>query len=494
MSLIIVDKFDTYEHKPARPKADLRGPRMLRARYDAAQTSDENSNHWAQADYLSPDASLLPEVRRKLRARARYEFSNNTYCNGMVRTLANDTIGTGPTLQLLSGDKDADLQAENAFWKWCQRVRWAEKLQIMRMAWARDGETFATFFTNYALRSAVKLDFRVYESDQVASPTMTLGPESVTDGVYFDDFGNVAAYTLLKQHPGDSYQWLGINDYEIIPAADMIHLLNRDRPGQSRGVPEITPALPLYAQLRRYTLAVIAAAETAADIAGVVQSMATATDPDEVEPLDAIDIARRQLLTMPKGWGIQQLKAEQPTTTYEMFKRAILSEIARCLNMPYNVAAGDSSGYNYSSGRLDHKTYYKSLRVSRSYVENECLDRILERWWEEAALRPGVLPESLRNLPEPPPHEWRWDGDEHVDPTKEATAVEIKLRTGQTSLPDEAARQGTDFEALQQKQARALGITVAEYQKRLADYLYGPAQQAAPAEPPQEEEEDATDE
>ena len=38
-----------------------------------------------------------------------------------------------------------------------------------------------------------------------------------------------------------------------------------DRPGQARGIPDITPALPLFAQLRRFTLAVLAAAETAAD-------------------------------------------------------------------------------------------------------------------------------------------------------------------------------------------------------------------------------------
>ena len=35
---------------------------------------------------------------------------------------------------------------------------------------------------------------------------------------------------------------------------------------------DITPALPLFAQLRRFTLAVLAAAETAADFAGVLQT------------------------------------------------------------------------------------------------------------------------------------------------------------------------------------------------------------------------------
>jgi len=34
--------------------------------------------------------------------RARYEVANNAYARGIVLTLANDVIGTGPRLQMLS--------------------------------------------------------------------------------------------------------------------------------------------------------------------------------------------------------------------------------------------------------------------------------------------------------------------------------------------------------------------------------------------------------
>src|SRR5690606_10291043 len=121
-----------------------------------------------------------------------------------------------------------------------------------------------------------------------------------------------------------------------IPARNVAHMLRAERPGQVRGIPEITAAIPLYAQLRRYTLAVIAAAETAADIAGFIQTQSSVDDPDDLEALDELDIQRRMLMTLPKGWNISQLKAEQPTTTYAMFKREIINEIARVLGMPYN--------------------------------------------------------------------------------------------------------------------------------------------------------------
>ena len=55
------------------------------------------------ADGLSADAANSPEVRRTLRNRARYEVANNSYARGIVLTLANDLIGTGPRLQMLEG-------------------------------------------------------------------------------------------------------------------------------------------------------------------------------------------------------------------------------------------------------------------------------------------------------------------------------------------------------------------------------------------------------
>ena len=111
-------------------------------------------------------------------------------------------------------------------------------------------------------------------------------------------------------------------------------------------VPDITPALPLFAQLRRFTLAVLAAAETAAEFAGILYTDAPANgEADSAEPFEPIELEKRMLLTMPGGWKMAQMKSEQPSTTYAEFKKEILNEIARCLNMPFNVAAGNSRGY-----------------------------------------------------------------------------------------------------------------------------------------------------
>jgi capsid protein len=161
--------------------------------------------------------------------------------------------------------------------------------------------------------------------------------------------------------------------------------------------------------------------------------------------MDSIELERNMLMTMPGGWKMSQVEPMQPATTYAEFKKEILNEIARCLNMPFNVAAGNSSGYNYASGRLDHQVYYKSIRVDQDFMAAKVLDRILSAWLWEYALATGVLFEGATGpLPN---HQWFWDGQEHVDPAKEANAQETRLKSNTTTLAREYARQGLDWES-----------------------------------------------
>jgi len=436
---------------PATPAA---GSAMaLLARYDAAVTTVENVRHWANADGLSADAAASAEVRRILRNRSRYEVANNSYAKGIVLTLANDVIGTGPRLQLLTEDPDANHQVEQAFMAWATEIRLPEKLRTMRMAKAADGEAFAILINNHRLAAPGTLDIRIVEADRVATPVSKLGGQGIIDGIQFDRFDKPARYFILRGHPGGDGLFETLTD-EYLPydANAVIHWFRSDRPEQHRGVPEITPALPLFAQLRRYTLAVLAAAETAADFAAVLYTDAPANgEAAAVEPMDVVALEKRMATTLPDGWKLGQIKAEQPGTTYGEFKRELLNEIARCLNMPFNVAAGNSSGYNYASGRLDHQTYFKSIRVEQCGCNAVVLDRIFTAWLAEL-VSSGEF-SFLRGQPVPA-HQWFWDGMEHVDPAKEASAQATRLSSHTTTLANEYARQGKDWETELRQRAK----------------------------------------
>jgi lambda family phage portal protein len=306
----------------------------------------------------------------------------------------------------------------------------------------------------------------------VATPWGALFGQQV-DGIELDAIGNPLAYYVLADHPGDS-STLGLLQYSTVGAERMIHLYREDRPGQRRGIPEVTPALPLFAILRRYTLATLQKAEVAALMALFLKTNASGMDPADLgDPFQVLDFERNAMTTLPDGWSIEQLKAESPTDAHDAFVTSIMREIARCLDIPRSIAMGDSTGLNYSSGRLDHQTYFRSIEIDRFDFQVRCLDRIFREWLNEAALVPGFIPDGLPLVAEWD-HEWQWDGFEHVDPLKEAKANETRIRVGMASIPDLCAKEGVDYESMHRKAAASLGMSVEEYRQRLADSLFGP--------------------
>ena len=450
---------DFFKKKTA--KATWKPWRWLRARFDAASTSKDNAKHWAAAEFLSADAEADSAARKILRTRARYEVQNNSYARGIVNTIADDTIGTGPRLQMLMESDELNREIEHDFLVWAKKTHLALKLRTMRVARCQDGEAFAIMAQNPRLPCDIRLDMQLIEADRVTDDELNRD-ETCVDGIKFDKFGNPESYKVLKAHPGGSESFT--QEFLQIKAADMIHVFRQDRPEQHRGVPEIMAALPLFAQLRRYTLATVTAAEAAADFAGVLYTDAPASgESDSVEAMDTIELERNMLMTLPGGWKMGQVEPKHPTSTYAEFKHEVLNEIARCLSIPYNIAACNSSGYNYASGRLDHQTYYKSLKVDQSFIEEFILDRILEKWLREWCLVRHKTIDDCECR-----HVWFWDGHEHVDPQKEANSQATRLQSNTTTLAAEYAKQGKDWEselrqiAKERELMKTLGIATEE--------------------------------
>ena len=428
-------------------------PTRLQARFDAAQTNPENARHWSNADALAADSALDPTTRATLRNRCRYECANNSYAAGIVKTLGNDTIGTGPRLQVVGKDREANKQVEASWQRWSDAIDLPGKLRTMRMSRARDGEAFAVVVNNPRLREMglPSLDLQILEADQVYAPfgsdVQPTDDRANIDGIVIDRVGRPVAYTIAELHPGSHLGFVGsLGKFREYPADQVFHYYIPDRPGQHRGIPELTPALPLFAQLRRYTLAVLSAAETAATFAGILYTDSPpGGEAARVAALDPVQLERASLLTMPGGWKMEQIRAEQPTSTYDIFKREILNEIARSVSMPFNIAANNSAFYNYASGRLDMQVYQKQVAVERSVITRTILERLLSMWMREAVLLERAIPISYRTLAALP-HSWMWNAWPHVDPQKEAMAASMRLKSGLTTLADEYAAQGEDWE------------------------------------------------
>jgi len=462
----------------------------IKASFDAGNYDQDNANHWSFANGASADASGSPQVRQNIRNRARYEvLENNSYGRGILETISQDTVGTGPRLQLhLTEPVSVDVEREFSYW--ATAIRLADKLRTMVTSKTIDGEAIAKIVTNPPIPAEVKLDIQLVEADRLTSPAGVWDSADYVDGIHLDEYGNPAAYDILKVHPG-SPSAANLMEFNTFRRDQIIHFYRQDRPEQHRGISEVVTALPLFAFMRRFTLATVAAAETAANHAMVLQTDAPAESIDQDLAWETVELRRNAATVLPNEYKLGQVNPDHPATTYQMFKREILNEVSRCVCMPYNVAAADSSGYNYASGRLDHQVYDRALRVSQSRIETEILDRLLGDWLLESALL-GILPASIATgvldsasrfgtagIAMRVGHSWEWDKRPHVDPGKEANAQRTRLQSGTTSRAHEMKESGLNMDEIDAQAAVSFGIVdpdglpnIEEYRKLLGASLF----------------------
>ena len=461
---------------PARLGADTPAPAPGPvASFDAAKTTPDNRKHWRNADGLAAVSEALPQTRGVLRRRSRYECRNNTYAKGLISTLAGDLIGTGPRLQMTTPDADFNAFVEAEWRAWADTVHLADTLRLMDETRRRDGECFALFARNPDAEAAglPGVDLLLIEGDQVAHPFgAAYGPVSGKgdDGVVCDPVtGRVLGYKVLKAHPGDMRLYADKFEADDVDADQVIHWFKRDRPGQLRGLPELAAALPLFAYLRRIDLATLAREEVAASMTAVLESdMPTSGEAEDFTPFEQIEIDRGMMVTLPAGQKLHQFESNRPGAVHGQYVDTILRSIGRAVDVPFGVVAGDSSKYNYSSGRLDLLAYDRRQDSERNLFRTKVLDRVLRAWWAEFQL---MYPQALLVSPNPnrlPAHGWYFDARPSIDPLKDATADAQNLTNGVTSGTQVCAEYGQDLETV-------LDELVKERDMRLARGLPLPA-------------------
>tara|TARA_Y100000593_G_scaffold25220_3_gene50406 strand:- start:5502 stop:6701 length:1200 start_codon:yes stop_codon:yes gene_type:complete len=365
----------------------------------------------------------------------------------MLTAKAFDVVGVGPQLQVVTPNKELNQVVERRWIEWSKAVELNRKLRLFYEAKVCDGEAFMQRINNPRLRSLVQVDILLTEADLWTDPAWDQGELNAVDGIRFDDARNPISYTRLKHHPGEDTSWEASLDADTIPADDVVHWFRKMRPDQQRGIPEFTSALPLFAELRRYRLATIAAAEVAADLSAVMYSDAPAfgEKPDEVEEFGDVSLERRAMITLPAGWKMHQFRAEQPTNTFGEFSDQILKEIGRAVQMPLNIVCGSSRDYNFSSGRLDYLLYWNNCDVERSECASVVLDRVFDWWLAEANAIPGYLPTS----PDTPIREnirWIFPPRRPIDEVKAAQADQIRWAMGHLTDDDWAKREQVDLD------------------------------------------------
>ena len=455
-------------------------PPQVRAKFDLAQTTPENRRHWTNADGLAARAAMSPAVRRVVRIRSRYESENNSWYAGILRTAVNHIVGSGPRLQVLTADPEANQRVEIAWRRWTAKVDFADILRTAVEAYWRDGEVFV-MRADRPRWYPLSLDLRTLEADQIAMPWQQsqLQDPFVDDGIRFDPSLNELEFYVYDHHPGTNAP-VSLLSGDWYPSSEVLHLYRAERPGQTRGIPRATPALQTLPIMRRQELATLYSAETAANFAMYLKSTSPAATP-AASPADfaEIELTRNMLTTLPEGWEIGQVEPKQPGPLYEMFQRQALMSFCRCTNMPYTLAAGTGKDANFSSFKGDMANVWApEVSVERDRITWAIVERVWQWFLEAAVFVPGLLAGMPRI--EEINHQWTWPPLPELDATEAANAAATRLATGQSTMSDEHARRGKEWEMEAIRAAADFGVSVEEYKRAVFMKTFGIQQPAAP--------------
>ncbi len=470
--------------KTAAQPQELIDMRRQHGSYDAARTSTEYQNIWANADYYDADSANSRFVREKLVTRSRYEINNNGYSDGIAQTYATDIIGCGPNLRMQTGSDGFNRMVENTWYQWCKATQFRRALWCMAHAKHSDGETFGIIRKNPRVKHPIPMQVVLIETEQCRTPWLPVWQPGYIDGIRFDEFGNPVYFDILHQHPG-SVHVMQINQVPERVAADyVLHWFKLRRPGQHRGIPEMSSTLNTGAAARRWREATLGAAETAADFTLFLKTQMTPDEADLVTPMSTLDIQKRMMTALPAGYEATQMKPEHPTANYESFHKTLVNEQARPKSMPFNKAACDSSSYNYASGRLDHQTYYAALDVEREDCNDLVLDPLFDRWFDLAIAKyrwlggnPDAVGASARA------HLWDWPKHAVADVESEANANKTQLTSGQKFLPRQFSEAGFDIDDEITAAAAAFDVDESVIRARLLDITLPPPARAVPVTP-----------
>jgi lambda family phage portal protein len=445
----------------------------------------------------SADADLLPELE-VMASRSRDLNRNNGLMAGAMQTKRDNVVGA---VLRLSATPDYRLLG----WTREQARAWGNNTEARFRSWAETtecdagrtlnllGQTLLAFSGAMGNGDAVALPMwlprvdavwntrlMLIESDRLCTPPLLQASSNVRGGIEFDTYGAPVAYHILRQHPGDSLGMFGprnaaMKEWDRVPAFTpwgrrrVLHLHDKERTGQSRGKPIVSAVMREFHMAGKYSANELQASLANSLVAAFLESdldQASAAELFGDDPRGAWDqsikdsrnISLRQLkgaavIPLPAGAKLNSFAPGRPNAQFEAFMLAVLRHIAAGMNMPYELLLKDFSKTNYSSARAALLEAWRYFQGRRRWLMDYWLKPIYELWLEEA-INAGVIeaPGFYENRYAYSRCRFIFGGKGWVDPVKEAQAAQIRMESGLSTLEDECAEQGRDYEEVMDQQ------------------------------------------
>lgn len=392
------------------------------------------------------NAEIAPALHR-LRDRSRDLVRNNPYATKAVQALVSNMIGTGLQPRARAATPDIARLADRLWLQFSAQcdadglTDFAGLQALMVRSLVESGEVLVRFRDRRVEDGlAVPLQCQVLEADHLDSWKSEDLPDGgfILQGIEFDAIGRRRAYWLFPRHPGE-LRGVGSAASQRVPADRVLHLFDRLRPGQVRGVPWLAPVILKLRDLDDYDEAELVRKKIEACFAAFV----TGAEDEQTLGQARIDASGSRIESFEPGMieylePGKDVKFATPSSAggYAEYMRMQLHAVSAGVGLTYELLTGDLSQVNYSSIRAGLIEFRRRMEALQWQLLVPGLCRPVWQRFVVAAQAAGRLPEGEITA------DWTAPRFEAVDPLKDIQADVLAVRAGVMTLKEAIARQG----------------------------------------------------
>jgi lambda family phage portal protein len=469
------------------------------AAYDGGQRHGQWFSDWTPR-LQSADREIIP-ARGGVVGRARDLVRNDPVAASAVQRRKNAAVGAGwrlsskPLARALGISFQAarklgqEIEAEweqyangHSFLSDAERkLIFGGQLRVASTHLQQDGEYLGVVEYAHDEPTRYRTRLRLVDPDRLSNPNGRPDSDLLRGGVEFNANGVPIRYHIRERHPADlglsgsAAVWRAWDRYSTpLGRPQVLHGFDAERAGQTRGVSRFAASLKSFRALSRFTDATLQAATANALMLGFIKSSSGPeavsesfsaqdlsrheTSREEFYSRNPVEIAGVRMPVFPLGDEVTFATASKDVTSFDSFVRAILRIIAASLGVTYEELAMDFSQTNYSSARAAFLIAWAETQAFMGVLRAGLVQPFYVAFLEEAfdsgyIVPPPGAPDFYDAIDAYAKARWIGPGRGYVDPTKEILAAAARIEAGVSTLEDECADQGKDWEEVLEQAA-----------------------------------------
>jgi lambda family phage portal protein len=457
--------------------------------------SGKKSMRGAFATNNSADQDIIPKID-SMRASSRDLYMNSPIATGALRRARTNIIGYGLTLQpridrgkLQLTDEQAEIWEQNvdrefSLWaesKFCDITRtqnFYDLQGLVLLSALMSGDCFVLMPYVKANNFPYELTLKILEADLICNPANVMDSDKLAGGVEVNDNGAPVKYYVRKQHPGSlnpSYDFITIDAYgQKSGRRNVLHVFDKERPGQRRGIPMLAPVIEKLKQLTRLSEAELMAAVVSSFFTAFITSEVRESDPvndgyagteNSVKtPLDTSvnEMGSGTIIDLVPGEKVELADPKRPNQAFEPFFTAMLREVGSALEIPFELLILHFTA-SYSASRAALLEAWKFFLQKRTWLEREFCKPVYEEFLAEAVSKgrikaPGFFIDySVRQAWSG--SKWSGPGQGQLNPVQETQAALMRVNGNLSTLAKEtAAIDGDNWFTMINQRSREISV------------------------------------